>query len=75
MVGCIKLIEVIRKGEQLLLNKEQKKMLLFGVILLFALKITELPYQNIPTYESIIAVILIGIFIYYYILIKPQKSI
>jgi hypothetical protein len=63
IIGCTTLRDVIQRGERLVLNEEKKKMLLFGVILLVVLKITEIPYQNAPSYESIISVILVAIFI------------
>jgi hypothetical protein len=49
----------LRKGELFTVSEDQKRMILYGVGILAAVKVLELPWAAIPSLEAVLAVILV----------------
>jgi hypothetical protein len=63
LYGTILLYEKLKNGEALNLSAEQQKLVVIGVGLLALVKISELPYQEMITWETLVSVILIAAFV------------
>jgi len=63
LYGAILLYEKLKNGEGLALSKEQQKLVTLGVGLLVLVKLFELPYQEMITWETLVSVVLVAAFI------------
>jgi hypothetical protein len=63
LYGAILLYEKLKNGEGLDLSKEQQKLVTLGVGLLVLVKLFELPYQEMITWETLVSVVLVAAFI------------
>ena len=63
LYGTIILSEKLKNGEGLNLSPEQKKLVAMGVGVLILVKLFELPFQEMITAETLVAVILVAAFV------------
>lgn len=63
LYGAILLYEKLKNGEGLNLSKEQQKLVTLGVGFLVLVKVFELPYQQMITWQTFVSVLLIAAFI------------
>jgi hypothetical protein len=63
LYGAILLYERLKNGEGLSLSPEQQKLVALGVGLLVLVKVFELPYQQMITWETLVSVLLVAAFI------------
>lgn len=63
MYGYFAVVNMYEDGKIFTLDAQRKKMLIIGLLVILLLKISELPFQNIPSIESLIALILIFVFV------------
>lgn len=60
LYGAIIIAEKLRNGERFALSPDQQKMIAIGAALLIAVKLCELPFQEMIDYQTIISVILVA---------------
>lgn len=63
LYGAMILSDKLKNGETLIMSAEQRKRVVIGVSLLVLVKLFELPYQEMITPETLIAVLLIAAFV------------
>lgn len=61
--GAIILCSKIKENKDLVPDEKQKKLMLYGIIVLVLLKLTELPYQEGVTLQSAVAILIAAAFI------------
>ena len=74
LYGLIIVCRKMKEEKQFRLNSEQKKLLLYGTIILVALKIAELPYQETVSLEAFTAIVMVFGFIALLYYEKVTKS-
>ena len=63
LYGAIIAFEKLRKGDGFEISPDQQKMIAIGVILLIAVKLCELPFQEMITYQTVVSLILVAGFV------------
>ncbi|WP_048130554.1 hypothetical protein [Methanolacinia petrolearia] len=63
LYGLIIVCQKLKENNSFKLDTEQKKSLLYGTLILIVLKVIELPYEEIPTLEAVVAIVMVFGFI------------
>ena len=63
LYGLIIVCQKLKENNSFKLDTEQKKSLLYGTLILIVLKLMELPYEEAPTLEAVVAIVMVFGFI------------